>query len=152
MRAIIPILVGLSVTAPAMARQSPYDVWFAYGEKREIMAMTVKGRVGLTIFCSAGDLSLGVIESGKSRLSLITGEPMTVHFQTDASASVETQATARNTRSIAFSDGKPLIRQMIGARRVAIRFTRADGSRFSRNYQVNGVREIMSDVLKDCPL
>ncbi len=152
MRRIALFLICLFAAEPALAQRSPYGVWFAYGDKRDIVAMTVKGRVGLSIFCASGDLTLGVVDKQMDRLALRPGESLNVRFRADDGSEIATTATARNARSLAFSESRTMIRRITGAQRVSFQFTRADGSRFSRDYVVTGARAVMDDIMKTCPL
>ena len=77
MRLVAASAVSVIVAATAAFAQSPhsgYGNWFGYGERGDLIVMTVKSRPGLMIGCKQGALSLALLSTEKRDDGLTAGD------------------------------------------------------------------------------
>lgn len=154
MRLVAASAVSVIVAATAAFAQSPhsgYGNWFGYGERGDLIVMTVKSRPGLMIGCKQGALSLALLSTEKRDDGLTAGEELSVRFQADRAAPVETKGRARNVRSLDVEDASSIVRQIKDAKRVTFEIATASGKRFVRRYDVNGAQRALGQIAAHCP-
>jgi hypothetical protein len=126
--------------------------WFAYGERGNITAMTVKGREGLGIECKAGEVTAGIVLNEKEKARFTGGEMLHVVFRADRLPEIKTIARAQNERFAELMTPHEMVRQIQGAKKVVFRLTGEKTAAMTRDYDVTGAAVVLPEVLKGCPL
>lgn len=148
--AVVSMFAGAPM-AHAQAPHSGYGNWFGYGERGDLIVMTVKSRPGLTIACKQGALSLSLLSTEARDDGLTPGEELSVRFQAGRSAPIEARGRALNVRSLDLTDAPAIVRQIRDARRVSFHITTTSGKRFVRNYDVVGAPRALGEIAASCP-